>query len=124
MNWPYKADMDNVNILYTNARSLFNKVDKVKVAAVEYAAQIICVTETWLNSDILDAEVAIPDYTLYREDRKNNTRYGGSAIYVHNCLEVVRLEWFDGLESLAINVKTDSHEFYLYVCTEQQLGRL
>ena len=38
--------------------------------------QIICVTESWLNSDIVDAEVSIPNFNLFRADRPNDTRFG------------------------------------------------
>ena len=32
--------------------------------------QIICITETWLCCEILDAEVQIPNFTVFREDRE------------------------------------------------------
>ena len=103
--------MTSMKVLYSNVRSIYNKIGELKVMASLYSPQIICITETWINSDILDAEIQIPNFTIYREDRKNDTRYGGSAIYVHNCLDVQRLDWFNGLESLALHIKSDTHEF-------------
>ena len=41
----------------------------------------IAVTETWLNSDILDQEINISGYDLFRCDRADRT-HGGVALYV------------------------------------------
>ena len=49
----------------------------------------------------------IPNFTVFREDRADESRYGGSAIYVHNSLQAERLDWFLGLESLAVRIKLD-----------------
>ena len=43
----------------------------------------ILLTETWLNSDTLDAELLIEGFTLFRGDREGRVR-GGSAIYLLN----------------------------------------
>ena len=70
-------------MLYTNANSLYNKMTELMVLSETHDVQIICVTESWLNSDIVDAEVSIPNFNLFRADRPNDTRFGGSAIFVH-----------------------------------------
>jgi len=100
-----------MRILYTNANSLFNKITELTIIAASYDVQVICITETWLSSEVLDAEVSIPNYNIFREDRLNNTRYGGSAIYAHKSLKVNRLEWFNGLESIAVNIETGTIKF-------------
>ena len=33
---------------------------------------VIGITETWENDEILDAEFCIPGFTLFRQDRKNS----------------------------------------------------
>ena len=50
-------------------------------------ALFVAVTETWLNSDVLDAEVShdFPDYTLYRCDRVGR-QGGGVGLYLRNDL--------------------------------------
>ena len=63
-------------MLYTNANSLYNKMTELMVLSETHDVQIICVTESWLNSDIVDAEVSIPNFNLFRADRPNNTRFG------------------------------------------------
>ena len=96
-----------MKVLYLNANSLFNKLTELMVLSAAEDVQIICITETWLCCEILDAEVQIPNFTVFREDRADNSRYGGSAIYVHNSLQAERLDWFLGLESLAVRIKLD-----------------
>ena len=63
-------------MLYTNANSLYNKMTELMVLSETHDVQIICVTESWLNSDIVDAEVSIPNFNLFRADRPNDTRFG------------------------------------------------
>ena len=53
-----------MKILYTNANSLLNKVTELTVMSESYNVQVICITETWLNADILVAEVTIPDLII------------------------------------------------------------
>ena len=53
----------------------------------------------------------IPNFNIFREDRSKNTRYGGSAIYVHKSFKVERLDWFTGLESLAVSIVTKTVKF-------------
>ena len=77
--------------------------------------KIICVTETHFNSEINDAEIAIPNYVVHREDRCGNKNGGGSAIYTHNSLLVEKLNWFEGSESIAIKVSLDNTDLYM-VC--------
>ena len=45
--------------MYTNANSLYNKMTELMVLSETHDVQIICVTESCLNSDIVDAEVSI-----------------------------------------------------------------
>ena len=43
-------------------------------------ADIVAITETWLNATILDSEINIDGYTLLRKDRIDNKRGGGVAL--------------------------------------------
>ena len=40
-------------------------------------------TETWLIKAVLDSEINIPNYTIFRNDR-NNRRGGGVLLGCHN----------------------------------------
>ena len=44
---------------------------------------IFAVSETWLNTSILDSELSLAGYTLIRQDRKNRSG-GGTTIYLRD----------------------------------------
>ena len=64
--------------IYFNARSIVNKLDELQLYIDKETADIIGITETWLNEEISDVELNINDYTIFRHDRLNKT--GGGVI--------------------------------------------
>ena len=68
----------NLKFIYFNARSIVNKLDELQLYIDKETADIIGITETWLNEEISDVELNINDYTIFRHDRLNKT--GGSVI--------------------------------------------
>ena len=53
-------------------------------------AHIIGITETWCNSTVLDSEVAIDGYQLYRFDKDSVSGKGGGVIlYIHESFSAV-----------------------------------
>ena len=56
--------------------------------ARESNSPFICLTETHLNPDVLDAEISIEGYNLFRSDRLNRS-HGGVCTYVRKDLAVV-----------------------------------
>ena len=55
---------------------------------------MLALSETWLSGDIMDSEIDIVGYKLYRADRK--TRGGGVAVYVRDDICTIQR---DDLES-------------------------
>ena len=47
-----------------------------------YHPKIIAITESWCNDSIYDAELHIPDYTIFRKDRECKAG-GGVLLYIH-----------------------------------------
>ncbi len=43
---------------------------------------MLCITETWLNYDVMDAEVSLENYNIFRGDRQSGRRGRGVALYV------------------------------------------
>ena len=73
-------------IIYLNVRGLLLECDKTKVSQLRDLAMMnnvyaIVLTETWLTSSILDAEVNIENFKLYRTDRSGQV-HGGVCIYL------------------------------------------
>ena len=59
-----------ISCLYTNARSLINKLDIYRAEVTEKWPDIIGITETWAKEKVNDAEFNFNDaYKIYRQDR-------------------------------------------------------
>ena len=69
-----------VKIGLWNARSLCNKLDFFQSLVYSKCFDVICVTETWLTTSILDKEILPYNYTIYRHDR--GSRGGGILVDV------------------------------------------
>lgn len=68
-----------------------------------YKPDIVCITETWLHSEILLSECCVTGYSCLRCDR--DTRGGGVAVFVNtNFDHQVLLSKPDGLEFLLVAV--------------------
>ena len=48
----------------------------------DLAPDIIGVTESWAHSDILDSELALEGYDLFRKDRPVDRSGGGVLLYI------------------------------------------
>ena len=96
----------SLSILYYNARSLLPKFSELQLIAETY---VICITETWLSSDIQDQELFIPGYQLIRLDRN---RHGGGAcpnVYYYSfTFKFSILPGCEDLELLSVVVRQES----------------
>ncbi|MEW8548554.1 MAG: reverse transcriptase family protein [Candidatus Thiodiazotropha sp.] len=73
---------------YTNIQSIGNKFNEFVDSVTCSKPLVIGITETWLNSDVRDAEIDLNDYELFRCDRVDG-KGGGSLLYVHNCFQTL-----------------------------------
>ena len=77
--WP-----KSFNILYTNARSVVNKIDELITHVNERKPHFVFICEAWTHSEITDALLQIDGYSLEaRVDRKDTLcgKGGGLLIY-------------------------------------------
>ena len=74
----------NHSILFFNARSIVNKIDHLHFLIAIHKPTIICITETWLHSDIPDFFLSLVEYSIYRKDR--DTKGGGVCIAILNSI--------------------------------------
>ncbi|MGL5708301.1 MAG: reverse transcriptase family protein [Aeromonas sp.] len=64
-----------------------NKLPELIELVAVRKPQIVAIVETWFTPDILDQEVCLPGYSLFRKDRQ--AKFGGGvAAYVKNGLRV------------------------------------
>lgn len=93
---------------YTNANALTNKVSELSVISKNPAVGILCACETHFTKDLLDAELAIPNFELFREDRAIGKKGGGSAVYVRKDFHAEKLDWFKDTDTIALKIKLPS----------------
>lgn len=87
-----------------NARSLKNKLNDIKILANEF--DILCITETWLNSKYNAFNVK--GFNVYRNDRDNNLRGGGVCVIINNKilhkLNTINCQEMKETESISITI--------------------
>ena len=74
-----------MKVLYTNARSIVNKVDELRIFANISEPDVIALTESWTNPNITNQFLNIPNYDIVARHDRNDTRNGrggGILIYV------------------------------------------
>ena len=84
--------------MFGNVAGLYPQTNKVKVQylgeiAEESDSIIIALSESHLKSQILDAEISIPGFQLFRADRQDHINKGGVITYVKD-------EYASGLQTL------------------------
>ena len=102
------APTRSLKILSLNVRSLLPKFDEFCLVCAFLSPNIICVSESWLSQDILDHEIALINYQLFRKDRN---RHGGGVLL--HILFAVPLKLSCDLELLLVSVKVFNQTFTL-----------
>ena len=77
--------------MYTNTRSVLNKVKELEEIVLEKDFDIIGITETWMNSAIPIGLVAIKGYRMIQKFREEE-RGGGVMLYIKESLKVLECE--------------------------------
>ena len=119
--------------MYCNTNGLFNKISELQAATALYCVDFVCVTETHLNPQILDAEISLPGYHRpFRKDRdfsvsgtdSKTSGGGGSIIYARETLNCSLVDWFVVPDSVAIEVSTNIGSVNIAcIYRSQALGR-
>ena len=78
------------SLLLSNVCSISNKLDEAQVLISKLRPDIVLLVETWLNGEIPDQAVSIPQYNIFRCDR--NTAGGGIMCYVSHAHSAQKLE--------------------------------
>ena len=97
-----------------NSRSLINKFDLLQSLVFSKSLYVICITETWLNNQILDNEIIPQNYKIYRRDRES--RGGGvliaisedinaKLVHTHTTVELIHIE---------LDIKPTAHILCIY----------
>lgn len=88
--------------MYTNIRSLNNKLSEFKVFVELEKPSILVLNETWLFPDVFSNILCLPNYTVYRKDRK--TRGGGMLIAILSVFNSNKVETVSECELLTVDL--------------------
>lgn len=110
--------MSYLRCLYFNLRSIRGKSDNLELKISEYKADVVFLTETWLDGKDVEDDYQIDGYELFVSNRRisNKQRGGGVAIYMKNKLNIIDSETYcrDGIESVKISIKLKKRIMNMY----------
>lgn len=79
-----------IKCMYTNIRSILNqnKREEIDYRLTSEKIDILGITESWANVNILDSELHFKDFTMFRKDRDvgDKLRGGGVLLYIRDWL--------------------------------------
>ena len=105
---------NSLEIIYTNAQSIVNKIDELRSVVSTLKPDIILINESWTHSDITNAYLKIDGYELSgRQDRTDTVdgRGGGLLVYSKLGLTVSEVEnKTDFNQVMAVSVATKSKQ--------------
>ena len=85
-------DAPLTRVLYCNAHSVINKIDELKATVSDLLPDIVCLTETWTNSDHSDAFLKINGYQIICRSDRSDTKDGcggGLLLYAKDGFSVI-----------------------------------
>ena len=85
-----RINKEELVCFYINARNLVNKFEQFKAWVYALNADIIGVTESWAWSQVLDSELLLQGYDIFRQDREVDRAGGGVLLYVRSTLNAVK----------------------------------
>ena len=87
---------------------IFTKVSLLSAYISAHKFDIICLSETYLNSEIPsdDENLEIPGYNLVREDHSSNCKRGGVCVYYKSSLpfRVINIKYFQESNSFELRI--------------------
>ena len=119
---PGPVSFNNISMCHINARSLTKegRIDDMYLELCNiHEFDVIGVSETHLDQNVVDNDVKLCNYTILRNDR--NRRGGGVALYVHNSITVLRRADLEqsNIEMLWAGIMFKNHKIIICVCYRQ-----
>jgi exonuclease III len=102
---------DQLNIYLQNVQGLRTKLDDLNMNILQNNYEVICLTESWLNSTVFDGELADERYNVFRRDRSSHTSHkrdgGGVVVLVNKMCLAQRMKHLESpnTEDLFISLK-------------------
>ena len=90
----------SLSFIYSNVRSVCNKIDEFSSTVNVINPDIFCLSETWLSSDHSNGFLNLSNYNIFRKDR--GSKGGGVLIGTHRRLEVKPVNYQGDSEIIAV----------------------
>ena len=74
---------DHIVIKHINAQSLIPKLDEIKLLIENEGLDILCISETWLQPNILDDLISIRNYNVFKNDNPLISRGIAWGMYIY-----------------------------------------
>lgn len=116
-----QVEMDLLSVYCQNVRGIRSKLDTVKVNSVILNFDIFFLTETFLNSSVLNGEIFESSlYSVFRRDRESTSSSkcdgGGVLIAVRKDIDAYqRIEWQSDAEDIWVTLRT-SNTKNIHIC--------
>ena len=109
------TDNSSFNIGHFNINGLRSKIDFLRIFLRQHKFDILCLNETKIDSNVPNAEISVPGYTIFRQDR--TCHGGGVLIFASDHLTTKKLSHISkkSNETLWVEVKRKKSKS-LYVC--------
>ena len=82
---------EEIKCVCLNARSIINKKNELNIMVDDIKHHIIGITESWANNDIIDAELGLEGYVMFRKDRIGR-RGGGVLLYIKETIQAYKVQ--------------------------------
>ena len=73
---------DNIKLAIVNCNSVVNKIQEFQTFLSATDPDLVLGTESWLKPEISNSEVFPPEYTIFRTDRKSDTKKSGGGVFI------------------------------------------
>ena len=96
-------------------------MDELRERTLVNDFHVIAITETWAREDVIDCELNIDGYVLYRKDRQSEERCkgGGVAVFVKTTLKskpLIKLNDSKFQDSVWCQIETNQSKLIVGVC--------
>ena len=98
-----------------NVRGLKTKLDEFSVAVTVVECDVVALTETWLDTSVLDAELFDSTWTVLRRDRQSR-RGGGVLLAARSPVTIERQHQWETPEGEDIWARVEIGKSEVYVC--------
>src|SRR5277367_5045794 len=108
------------NIIFTNCRSVVNKVNDLEIECCQIWPEIIALCETWLTKDLPNSLINFNGrYQVFRKDRDSRGRGVGLMILNSFSTRIAQIQLptiYNQLEIIAVDIEFDNIKTRIMLC--------